>query len=134
MATMNQTLRFSTRAAIKVPSFLKVGGANAIPEVAKRPMFEHVKSAMEPPKVPVQVRDRYGLPGALDLVTNPKLPEFLANPKEGFPARLIAKNADDMNSLVAAEESDDPALWARALKPHLDEMLPKHVRPPPHLL
>jgi hypothetical protein len=131
MATINQTLKFSTRAAIKVPSFLKAGGAGAIPQITKKPVFETVKGPLAPPSVPVQVRNRYGLPGALDPITNPRLPEFLSNPLDGFPAVLEAKDANKQQGSGAvvvdgAEDGDDPALWARALKPYLDEMLPKH--------
>jgi hypothetical protein len=70
------------------------------------------------PKKPVKVRSRYGLPGALDPLTNPKLPEHLANANAHFPG-VIA-------STSPAAATDDPAAWARALKPQLDALLPQH--------
>jgi hypothetical protein len=125
MATVLRS-SFSTRAAIAVPSFLKVGGDVAQKAVVT-PMFEVVSGALQPPKVPVKVQSRYGLPGALDPLTNTLLPKYLSDPKDGFPARLIAKVAEgNREGPEVAHESDDVGEWARALKPHLDEMLPKH--------
>ncbi len=70
------------------------------------------------PKKPVAVRGRYGLPGAKDPLTNPRLPIHLSPARAGFPSVI--------SSMTDADPSDDPTAWAKALKPQLDALLPTH--------
>lgn len=100
----------STKLNLTAPSFLTNPDNNT-----KSALTFNTGTVLAPPTVPVKIRGRYGLPGALCKVTNPLLPETLADPKEGFPAVLNAKSS----------ASDSAYDWARALKPHLDKLLPQ---------
>lgn len=108
---------FSTRVNIAAPSFFKAPSA----ESDKPLVFTARPEGLPPPTKPVQVRGRYGLPGAKHPLTNLKLPETLANPRPTFPALLATGDGS-----APAAASDDPSKWAVALKAQLDDLLPKH--------
>ena len=67
---------------------------------------------------PVAVQSHYGLPGAARPGTNALLPVALAPPRADFPAVVEAEG------VVSA--ADSAWKWAQALRPVLNEMLPKH--------
>jgi hypothetical protein len=107
----------STRVNIAAPSFFKAPTA-----VSDKPLvFTARPEGLPPPAKPVQVRGRYGLPGAKHPLTNPRLPATLANPRPTFPALLATGDG-----CTPAAASDDPSKWAVALKDQLDTLLPKH--------
>ena len=70
----------STRINIAAPSFFKSPTAQAETPL----VFTARPQGLPPPKEPVQVRSRYGLPGAKTILTNSKLPETLVRKVKSF--------------------------------------------------
>lgn len=111
--------------ALSAKNSLDMGAAPAF----LRPQSKHDKaevlfkngSCVPPPAKPVQVRDRYGLPGARHHLTNSQLPTHLAHAREGFPAVLNASCGEKSDEMVT-----EPRAAARELKRALDRLLPEH--------